>query len=83
MRTTTRIPAKHTPDGRRFGTDPDSRPPMRPIDAYIGIFAVVVLALAAVSLVSGVVSLAVHVDKVAAEAVAAEDAKRRTEGTAK
>lgn len=83
MRTTTRIPARNQPDGRRFGTDPDTRPPMHPRDAYISIIMVGVSAVAAVSLVSGVVSLAMYIDEVAAQAISAGDAKRSTEGGAK
>jgi len=56
---------------------------MHPRDAYISIIMAGVSAVAAVSLVSGVVSLAMYIDEVAAQAISAGDAKRSTEGGAK
>lgn len=54
MRTTNTIPPRHArPSGRRFGTDPETRPPMRPIDAYIAILTVVISALGVIAIVSG------------------------------
>lgn len=65
---------------QRFGTDPDSRPPMKTGDAILAVVCMACSALVVISLVSGGLALLAHLKPEAKEAIAQEEANRASSG---
>lgn len=66
----------YTDRSKRFGTDPDDRPPMTQSDAFIAIAVIALSVIVVIALVAAVAYAAMELPRHARQAVAEEDARR-------